>query len=125
MGNDKFSFRKRLKSFYYAWNGLCIMLQEEHNSRIHLFAAVFTTILGFSFGLDRYEWMAVIFCMGLVFICELFNSALEALVDFVSEEKQPLLKKVKDLAAAAVLVSAMTAFIVGLLIFIPKLSTFF
>lgn len=97
MDNDKFSFSKRLKSFRYAWNGLRIMLREEHNSRIHFSIAVLTTILGFSFGLNRYEWIAVIFCMGLVFICELFNSALEALVDFVSEERQPLLKRLRIL----------------------------
>ncbi|MNY66215.1 Undecaprenol kinase [compost metagenome] len=60
--------------------------------------------------------------MGLVFVCELFNTALEALADFASPGKHPQIKKVKDLAAAAVLLSAISALITGIIIFLPKLN---
>jgi len=121
MKSEKFSVRKRLRSFGYAFNGLKVMFTEEHNSRIHLFitAIVVVFILIFRFTLLEYGLLAV--AIGLVFMAELFNSALENLADHISPEQQEKIKKVKDLSAAAVLVSALTAFVVGCLILGPKL----
>ena len=123
MKQEKFSIAKRLKSFTYAFNGLRILYQEEHNSRIHLFATVCVVVAGFVFRISPPEWLAVVFAIGLVFGGEIFNSAIEDLADVVCPERDERIKKVKDLSAAAVLVSAITALIIGLIIFIPKIVT--
>jgi len=121
----RFSIKQRLRSFPFAFNGLKILLREEHNARIHLVAAILAIIAGFGFKISSMEWLAVIFAIGLVFALELVNSALENLADFLHPDKHESIKKVKDLAAAAVLVAAMCALVVGLLIFVPKLASWF
>ena len=122
MGSSKrFSIPERIKSFKYALQGLKTLFVEEHNARIHLVAAVFAVILGVVLKISANEWIALTGVMALVFICELFNTSLEALADFASPERHPQIKKVKDLAAAAVLISAVLAGITGGIIFIPKL----
>ncbi|WP_343636673.1 diacylglycerol kinase family protein [Fluviicola sp.] len=122
MGSSKrFSLSERIKSFQYAYAGLKTLFAEEHNARIHLVAAVLAIVLGFVLNISFNEWMALVIVAGLVFICELFNTSLEALADFVSPERHPQIKKVKDLAAAAVLISAVLALITGILIFLPKI----
>lgn len=75
---------------------------------------------GFLLKIGSKEWIAIIFSISLVFSFELINSAVEKLADVVSPEIHPVIKKAKDLAAAAVLVSSIAALIIGLLIFIPK-----
>ncbi len=77
--------------------------------------------LGFIFKISLNEWISLILVVGLVFICELVNTSLEALADFASKEKHPQIKKVKDLAAASVLISAFVALLVGIIIFCPKI----
>jgi diacylglycerol kinase len=121
MKGEKFSFRKRLKSFGYAFNGLKVMLAEEHNSRIHLVAAILVLFLGWFLKLSYQEWAVISTAIGAVFAAELFNSALENLADHLAPGKHEKIKKVKDLLAAAVLVSAITAVVIGCLIFFPKI----
>ncbi|MGV3609993.1 MAG: diacylglycerol kinase family protein [Fluviicola sp.] len=116
-----FSISERLKSFKYAFEGLRTLFMEEHNARIHAIGAVLAIVLGFALKVSLNEWIALVIVMGLVFICELFNTSLEALANFVSPEKHPQIKKVKDLAAAAVLMSAFSALITGIIIFTPKI----
>lgn len=118
---EKFSIAKRLKSFTYAFNGLRVLFKEEHNSRIHLFATICVVVAGILLKLSVLEWVAVAFAVGLVFSGEIFNSAIEDLSDVVCPEQDERIKKVKDLSAAAVLVNAITAAVVGLLVFLPKL----
>lgn len=118
---EKFSIAKRLKSFTYAFNGLRVLFKEEHNSRIHLFATICVVVAGILLKLSVLEWVAVAFAIGLVFCGEIFNSAIEDLSDVVCPEQDERIKKVKDLSAAAVLVNAITAAVVGLLVFLPKL----
>lgn len=121
MRNKKvFSFRSRVDSFKFALNGLFLFFKEEHNSWIHLFLAVLTAFFGMAFKLSMSEWVAVIFAIGFVLVTEIINTAIENLADFVSKEKQDSIKRIKDLAAAGVLVSAFTAFLIGAIIFIPK-----
>jgi undecaprenol kinase/diacylglycerol kinase (ATP) len=119
--SNPFSISQRLKSFKYAFAGLRTLFIEEHNARIHLLGAVAAIILGFVLKVSLNEWIALVIVMGLVFICELFNTSLEAMADFVSPVKHPQIKKVKDLAAAAVFVSALSALITGIIIFSPKI----
>lgn len=121
MDSEKFSIKSRLKSFKYAFHGIFTLLKNEHNSRIHLFAALVAIIAGAALGIDRYEWSLLFIVTGIVFITELLNSAIESLADIVHPEYNKLIKIVKDYSAAAVLISAIIALITGCLIFIPKL----
>ena len=125
MKPEKFSIRKRLKSFTYAFNGLKVLLREEHNSRIHLFATVCVVVAGVLLKISLLEWVAVAFAVGLVFSGEIFNSSVEDLSDVVCPERDERIKKVKDMAAAAVLVNAITAAVIGFLVFLPKIIQLF
>ncbi len=121
MAKNNFSFRARLKSFHYAFSGLKTAWQEEHNFRVHCTAAIIAIILSFVAHIRTHEWIAVLFSIGFVFVCELLNTALENIADFICPENNPNIKKIKDIAAAAVMISSITALLIGLLIFIPKL----
>lgn len=121
MKNKKFSISDRLKSFKYAFEGFKILFQEEHNARIHLVAAILAVALGFFFKISTAEWLVIIIVIGLVFITEIINSSIENMADFISPEKHFQIKRIKDLAAAAVLFSAIVSVIIGLVIFVPKL----
>ena len=118
--SEKFSLRKRISSFRYAFNGLKILITEEHNARIHLFVACCVLIAGVVFKVSVIEWIVLVFCIGWVFALELINSAIENTADFISPEKNETIKKIKDLAAGAVLVAAIASAIIGLIIFLPK-----
>ncbi len=123
MDTNRFSIKRRLKSFRYAFSGLRVLVREEHNARIHLFATVCVIVMGVAFRISCTEWMAVAFAIGLVFGMEAINSAVENICDFVCPERDARIKKIKDLAAAAVLLSAIAALAVGLFIFIPKIMS--
>jgi undecaprenol kinase/diacylglycerol kinase (ATP) len=71
--------------------------------------------------ISTHEWIAVLFAIGFVLVCELLNTALENMADFICPEHNPNIKKMKDVAAAAVMISSITALLIGLLIFTPKL----
>jgi diacylglycerol kinase len=122
MNSKIFSFRKRIKSFYYAFSGLKTVLINEHNFRIHLLAAIFAIIAGTLFNISSMEWISITLIIALVLSLEIINSAIEKLADFVSPEKNIKIKAVKDMAAAAVLVAAIASLIIAAIIFIPKLS---
>jgi len=125
MKPPNFSIKQRIKSFTHAFNGLRIVFSEEHNAKIHLFAAVIAVILGFILGITSMEWVVIVFAITLVISMEIINSSIENIADFISPERNEMIKKIKDLSAAAVLVSAMAALIVGLIIFLPKIFVFF
>jgi Diacylglycerol kinase len=121
MIKKRFSLASRLSSFKYAFDGIFTMIKEEHNSRIHLFAAVLAILLGIFLGLNVIEWSLIIIIISLVFITELVNSAIEKIVDIIDPEMNPRIKIIKDFAAASVLISAIISVIIGGFIFIPKL----
>ena len=122
MKNSGFTFRKRLASFRYAFNGIRLLIQKEHNAWIHCFAAICVVIAGFFFGLSQTEWIAVVIVIGAVLSAEAIYSSIESLADLVSPEYNEIIKKTKDLAAGAVLIMAIAAAIVGSIIFFPKLG---
>ena len=113
--------RKRILSFKYAFKGLWIVASSEVNFQIHLAAAITALALGFYLGLARYEWLAVLLCFAIVMAAEAFNSAIEKLVDFVSPEFHLKAGGIKDVAAGAVLITALIAAVIGCLIFLPKI----
>ncbi len=121
MRKGKFSVPDRLKSFNYAFNGIRWLLIHEHNSRIHLFAVAAVCLAGYFLKINTVEWLLIALCSGMVISAELFNTVAEQIADFISPGKHQQIKIIKDLAAAGVLVTAITAFIVGSVIFIPKI----
>jgi diacylglycerol kinase len=118
--NNKFSVSDRLKSIGYAWDGLKIMLIEEHNFRVHLFVLISVILASFALHIDKNEWLTILLATGFVFSMEIMNTAIENLSDFITDERNAAIKKIKDLSAAAVLVSAIIAIVAGLIIFLPK-----
>jgi diacylglycerol kinase len=112
---------QRIHSFKYAFQGFAPVFANEKNIYIHSIAAILVIIAGFIFCLSPIEWIAIIISIGVVFICEFINSAIENLADFISIEKHDSIKKVKDISAAAVLISAIMAICIGFIIFIPKM----
>ncbi|RZL99901.1 MAG: diacylglycerol kinase family protein [Pedobacter sp.] len=113
--------RKFLQSFGYSFEGIAHAYRFEFNFRFHLVALILVGICGWYFKLSATQWLWIVSVSGLVIMAELFNTAIEVLVDLVSPDIHPKAKIVKDLASAAVLVAAIVAAIVGLIIFIPKL----
>jgi len=110
------------KSFACAFRGLFIAFKTERNLKIHLAAMVVAVGVGFYLRLSLLEWCLVIFAIGFVLIAELLNTALERLCDETHGGKQnQAIKNCKDISAAAVLLSALTAFIIGVLILIMPL----
>lgn len=106
-------------------NGLLSAVREEHNARIHLVAAIIAIIAGLLLRISRAEWMLIVIVTGMVIIAELVNSAIEAIGDIFGDVRNEKIRKAKDYAAAAVLVSAIISLIVGGLIFMPKIFDLF
>ena len=123
--NTPFSLMARFQSLRHALQGINTLLGEQHNARIHLVIALAVVAAGFVLKIDRGEWLIIVLLIGWVLSMEAFNSALEYLCDLVNRDEHPLIGKAKDVAAAAVLFSALSAAVIGLLIFLPRLWTLF
>lgn len=116
---------KRLKSFRFAFNGIYDLLKYQPNAWIHLVAMIVVIAAGFYFSLAAWEWCVVSLAMAMVFAAEALNTALEYLTDLVSPGYHPLAGKAKDVAAAAVLITALGALAVGCILFLPKILALF
>ncbi len=112
---------KFLKSFTYSFSGIVYAFKHEQNFRLHLISLVLVLLAGWYFNLTANEWLWITAAAGIVITAELFNTALEVLVDLVSPDVHQKAKIVKDVAAAAVVVAAILALVIGLIIFVPKL----
>lgn len=121
----RYDYKKQLRSFRYAWQGIRACVGHEQNLSFHLITTVLVIVAGFVLNITRGEWIAICLCIGLVIGAELFNTAIERLVDLVSPQRHPLAGQVKDIAAGAVLVCALVAIAVGLIIFVPYLTRIF
>ena len=97
------------------------MLRTQRNTWIHALISVAVFFVGLWLGLNRLEWTAIIIAGTLVWTAEFFNTAVEAIVDLVSPEQHPLAKVAKDVGAAAVLIAALAAVLIGLLVLGPPL----
>lgn len=111
-----------IKSFQYAIEGIIVAIKKERNLKIHISIMTLVIICGIIFKISTTEWIICIILFGLVISLELVNTAIENAVDLVTLEKKPKAKIAKDVAAGAVLVSAIASAIIGLMIFIPKLN---
>ena len=122
MKKDKpFSLSARAWSFKYAFDGVINFFKTEHNSLIHLLATVAVFVAAIVLHVSGSGMIALILAIGFVWVAELFNTAIEKIMDFISAEHHPKIKLIKDLSAAAVLVAACIAIAVGCIVFIPKL----
>ena len=113
--------KKFTKGFSYAWNGLTYAFATQINFKIHVFAAFLAITLGLYVNLNHSEWLWISTAILFVLIVELLNTAIEILVNLVSPEYDPKAGIIKDISAAAVLITAFFALIVGLFIFVPKI----
>lgn len=109
----------------YALNGLKEAFVREKNFRIHVSIAILVIITSAIFRLNQLEWVIILTFIHFVLIAELVNSVIERLIDYIKPELHPNAKIIKDMAAAIVLIAAITSVIVGLIIFIPKVISFF
>ena len=108
------------QSFGYAFEGLGYALRTVRNLRVHLFFTLLVVLGGKFFGISKTEYFICLLFVALVISLELVNTAIEEVVDLASPEINPIAKRSKDVAASAVLFSAAIAFIVGIMIFLPK-----
>lgn len=110
-----------IKSFRNAFNGIGILIQSERNFQIHLIAFTLVIGAGFYFGIAPKEFIVILFVSALVFALEGVNTAIEKLCNEVTEERKESIRKIKDIAAGAVLVGAIFASVIGVIIFYPYL----
>lgn len=109
------------RSFGPAFAGLWHALKTQRNLQVHAAASVVVVLLGLTLKIATWEWCMVTLATGSVWTAELLNSAIEALADRVSMQREEAIRRVKDFAAAAVLVAAGAASVIGLIVFVPKL----
>lgn len=123
---DKGSFLERYKkSFFHAIDGIVYAIRYEQNMIIIMLATLCVVVLGRILNISATEWLFCIMVIGLVFGSEMINTAIEAVVDLKTLDHHPLAKIAKDTASSATLVFSLTAFIGGMIIFIPKLIIIF
>ena len=123
--NPRQEYKKIVNSFKYAIEGIISSFKTERNMKIHILAMIVVITLGFFFKLDKIEWCFIIIAIASVISAELFNTAIETVVDMVSPERNPKAKLAKDIAAGAVLVVAIGAAIIGFIIFGPRVINLF
>lgn len=113
---------KRLtKSIGFALNGIQACFKQEPNFKIHVACTLLAVAAGTYFKINSIEWIIIVICIGAVLAAELMNTAIEQLCNMVYKERHQVIKRIKDLSAAAVLVIAMSAAICAAIIFIPKI----
>lgn len=112
--------KKRANSFKTAFTGLYEGLKSQWNFKFHLIAACVVIAFGFYFEVSKLEWCVLLLCCALVISLELINTAIELLCDFIEPNKNEKIRIIKDISAAGVLVSAIIAFVIGGIVFVPK-----
>lgn len=112
--------KKLINSFKYAFKGIGSAFLTERNMKIHVTMMVLVIICGIIFKISIFEWFVCIACFAIVIGGEMFNTAIEQVVDIAMPEKDPRAKLSKDVAAGGVLVFAIASAIIGLIIFVPK-----
>ncbi len=118
-----FKYTGRIRSFRYAFMDIGTMLKSQHNAWIHAGATSGVLAAGWAWHINRTEWCLVVLAIMAVWTAEALNTAFEFLADATSPEFHPLIKHAKDVAAGAVLISAIGSVVIGLIIFLPKLLT--
>lgn len=123
--NKQFGFKRIISSIRNSWNGLRVAYKNEQSMYIHLIATVLLLLFSFFLKISMTQWLIIIAIIGLTLVVELLNTAIESTVDLVTKEFHPLAKNAKDTASAAEFILAISAFIISLMIFIPKIMELF
>jgi diacylglycerol kinase (ATP) len=123
--NRKFSFDGRIRSIKCAVAGIAVVIQSQHNAWVHALATALVCLLGFLVGLSKLEWCSIVVAVVAVWTAEALNTAIEFVTDLASPGYSKLARNAKDVAAGAVLVSALGAVIIGALVFQPHLRRLF
>ena len=123
--NPKHECKKLINSFKYALQGFTSSFRTERNMKIHVVATILVIILGIYLKLNLIEWSIITIAIVIVISAELFNTAIETIVDMVSPQKNEKAKLAKDISAGAVLILAIGSAIVGFIIFLPKIIAIF
>jgi len=118
------NIKNRIKSFGFAFHGIKIMILSQQNAWIHAAVTIMVLVAGNFFHFTKSEWCWIVLAVVAVWTAEAFNTALEFLMDAVSPDFHPLVGKAKDVAAGAVLITAMGSLIIGLLIIGPYFLQF-
>ena len=113
--------KKLINSFKYAFEGVITSFKTERNMKIHALIMILVIIAGVLLGINKYEWISCIICFVIVIGGELFNTAIETVVDMVMPHENKKAKIAKDISAGGVLVLALGTMVIGLIIFIPKI----
>jgi diacylglycerol kinase (ATP) len=116
-----FEFTGRIRSFRFAGRGMWLTLRSQPNAWIHAAATVAVAIAGYLLGISRTEWCLIVLACAAVWTAEALNTAFEFLADATIKEFHPMIGQAKDVAAGAVLVTALAALLVGGLVFVPYL----
>lgn len=122
---EKYSIKNRIKGFGYALEGLWYFFTKTQNIPIYLLATAIAIFLGVYFEIPQSEWMWITTAIFLMYIAEIFNSAIEKVVDKASPEKSELAKRSKDMAAAGVLMTALLSLTIGIIVFYPYVKQIF
>jgi len=120
-----FKFTDRVRSFSHAFRGLSCMVRGQHNAWIHAVATVAVIGAGFLLHLSRADWCWIILAISIVWTAEALNTALEFVADAASPDFHPLIRDAKDVAAAAVLITAIAALSIGTIILSPYIAKLF
>ncbi|MDQ3535791.1 MAG: diacylglycerol kinase family protein [Bacteroidota bacterium] len=115
------SLRKCITSFTFAKKGLTHVVLNENNFNYHIIATFIVLVIAYILNLNNYEWIILILIIGMVYIAEVFNTAIEKLVDLLSPQYNPKAGLIKDIAAGGVLVASIFAVITGLILFLGKI----
>jgi diacylglycerol kinase (ATP) len=118
-------FVKRLKSIKYAIKGINYLFKKEQNARVHFVVAIIVIIGGFFLEISIHDWVLVCIAISLVLTAEIFNTAIEKLVDLISPARNEKAAQIKDLAAGGVLICAIVSIVIGLYVFLPKLLSLY
>ena len=120
-----FQFTGRVRSFRHAIAGIARMIRCQHNAWIHAGVTLIVLVAAFLFGVSAADWCWIILAISIVWTAEALNTAFEFLADAASPEFHPLIRDAKDVAAGAVLITAMAAVVIGALIFWPHVARLF
>lgn len=118
----RFTWRSRMRSFGYAFEGLAAMLKTQHNVWLHLLASLLVCSAAVVLGVNAADWRWLVVAITMVWAAEALNTAVEFLCDVVSPEYAPAVKGAKDIAAGGVLITAAGAAAIGVLTFWPYLA---
>ena len=121
----KLGFKRMLKSFKFSFEGLKYAYLHEQSLTLHVIAMTLIIAFGLGFKISAIQWVVTLIMGALILVAELFNTAIEAVVDMVTEEYHPLAKVAKDTASAACFVANMTAAGMWLVVFVPKIISLF